>query len=124
MEDPLKEVSALQLVGNYHPNVVGSLEVLQDDEYLYTVMKMCSDGDLFERVMGTDRKNASSHPSPTSHPSPNGSGRSTPDSGVHGISEDQARIWFKQLLSVSPASSTRVSMHCVSCARAMFCKPG
>ena len=104
MEDPIKEVSALQLVGNYHPNIVGGLDVLQDDEYLYTVMPMCSGGDLFERVMGTDRRNAASHPSPTSQPSPNGSDRSSPDSGVHGISEDQARIWFKQLLTVRPAS--------------------
>ena len=106
LEDPIKEVSAMQLVGNYHPNVVGSLEVLQDDEYLYAVMKMCSGGDLFERVMGTDPKIASSHLStPTSQPSPSGSGRSTPDSAVHGISEDQARIWFRQLLMVSLAST-------------------
>jgi hypothetical protein len=93
LEDPIKEISALQLVGNYHPNVVGTLDILQDDEYLDTVMPMCSGGDLFDRVMRTDRKKAPS-PRPAS-------GRSTPDNVPHGIDEDQARLWFKQLLAVS-----------------------
>jgi serine/threonine protein kinase len=71
LEDPLKEVSAMQLIGDYHPNVIGAMEVLQDDQYLYTVMPFCSGGDLFT--------NLNCHE-------------------LHSIDEDKARIWFQQLL--------------------------
>ena len=43
LEDPIKEITAMQLIGNEHPNILGSLEVLQDKEYLYSVIlfKQC-----------------------------------------------------------------------------------
>eukprot|EP00540_Astrosyne_radiata_P014364 CAMPEP_0116836318 /NCGR_PEP_ID=MMETSP0418-20121206/8032_1 /TAXON_ID=1158023 /ORGANISM="Astrosyne radiata, Strain 13vi08-1A" /LENGTH=374 /DNA_ID=CAMNT_0004466079 /DNA_START=176 /DNA_END=1300 /DNA_ORIENTATION=- len=88
LEDPIKEIAAMQLVGNYHPNVLGSLEVLQDDEYLYTVMPYCSGGDLFGRIMGTD----------PSRPDSLLSDRTFDQAGMQ-VDENQARIWFRQLLS-------------------------
>lgn len=76
LEDPIKEVAALQLLGNYHPNIMGSIEVLQDDRYLYSVMRYCSGGDLYGEVMNN------LEPSDTVR-----------------LNESRARIWFRQLLS-------------------------
>jgi serine/threonine protein kinase len=72
LEDPIKEISAMQLVGDYHPNVLGAMEVLQDDAYLYTVMPFCSGGDLFGRIMTEEN---------------------------HVVDESKARVWFQQLLA-------------------------
>eukprot|EP00547_Thalassionema_nitzschioides_P001765 CAMPEP_0194216480 /NCGR_PEP_ID=MMETSP0156-20130528/19058_1 /TAXON_ID=33649 /ORGANISM="Thalassionema nitzschioides, Strain L26-B" /LENGTH=407 /DNA_ID=CAMNT_0038945263 /DNA_START=170 /DNA_END=1393 /DNA_ORIENTATION=+ len=72
LEDPIREISAMQLVGNYHPNLIGVIEVLQDSEYLYTVMPFCSGGDLFGRVLH-DKS--------------------------HTVDEARARLWFRQLVS-------------------------
>lgn len=70
LEDPIKEISAMQLVGDYHANILGAMEVLQDEAYLYTVMQYCAGGDLFG-VMAE-----------------------------HGnLDESLARSWFRQLLS-------------------------
>lgn len=50
-EDPIKEVSALQLVGNdAHRNVMRAMDVLADDQYLYMFMPYCSCGELFGYV--------------------------------------------------------------------------
>lgn len=48
-EDPRKEVSAMQLIGNEHPHVLGCLEVLFDGKSneLNVVMPYCGSGDLF-----------------------------------------------------------------------------
>ncbi|KAL3777295.1 LOW QUALITY PROTEIN: hypothetical protein ACHAWO_002121 [Cyclotella atomus] len=51
LEDPIKEIAALQLIGGDHPNVLGSSEVLQDNECLYSVMPFCRGGDLFGIVL-------------------------------------------------------------------------
>jgi serine/threonine protein kinase len=51
LEDPLKEIQAMQLLGNYNPHVRGSLMALQDDDFLYSVMDYCKDGDLYSVVM-------------------------------------------------------------------------
>jgi serine/threonine protein kinase len=51
LEDPLKEIQAMQLIGNYNPHVRGSLMALQDDDFLYSVMDYCKDGDLYSVVM-------------------------------------------------------------------------
>lgn len=75
LEDPIKEVAAMQLVGDYHPNVIGSLEVFQDDKYLYSVMPYCPNGDLYGKTMENFRAS---------------------DSGR--LSESQARRWFRQIL--------------------------
>lgn len=87
MEDPIKEVAALQYSGNYHPNVLGCLEVLQDDDYLYTVMPYCTGGDLYSNIMAgrmlTNLEKPIQSMSMVRRPRPN---------------EDKARVWFRQLM--------------------------
>ena len=51
LEDPLKEIQAMQLIGNYNPHIRGSTIALQDDDFLYSVMDYCKDGDLYSVVM-------------------------------------------------------------------------
>jgi len=76
LEDPVKEVAAMQMLGTGHPNVLGSTEVLQDDDFLYSVMPYCSGGDLFGVVV--------------QHAEENG--------GEIGMPEPVARYWFRQIL--------------------------
>lgn len=83
LEDPIKEVAALQYSGNYHPNVLGCIEILQDDDYLYTVMPYCTGGDLFSNIMAGQILNRLDQPVKTALRRPN---------------EEQARLWFRQLL--------------------------
>lgn len=79
LEDPVKEVAAMQLLGVGHPHVLGSREVLQDGDFLYSVMPYCSGGDLFGVVV--------------QHAEENG--------GEIGMPEPVARYWFRQILWVS-----------------------
>lgn len=79
LEDPVKEVAAMQLLGASHPNVLGSTEVLQDDEHLYSVMPFCRDGDLFGIVVQYAEESG----------------------GEIGMPEPVARFWFRQILNVS-----------------------
>ena len=51
LEDPIKEIAALNLIGTSSPHVVGSIEVIQDDKFLYTIMPYCNGGDLYSHVM-------------------------------------------------------------------------
>ena len=76
IEDPLKEVAAMQHVskGGVHPHVMGVLDVLQDEEYLLLFMPFCSSGDLFGFVQQAGR-----------------------------FPEPMARYWFNQILDVSCA---------------------
>lgn len=77
LEDPVKEIAAMQLIGGDHPHVLGSREVLQDNDFLYGVMEYCSGGDLFGVVVQyTERTN-----------------------GERGMPEHVARYWFRQILS-------------------------
>jgi len=76
LEDPVKEVAAMQLIGDAHPNVLGSSEVLQDDNYLYSVMPYCRGGDLFSVVVQYAEEN----------------------NGEFGMPEPVARYWFRQIL--------------------------
>jgi len=71
IEDPQKEVAAMQFISKNgsHPNVMGVLDVLQDDEYLLLFMPFCSSGDLFGFVQQAGR-----------------------------FPEPMARYWFKQIL--------------------------
>ena len=78
LEDPIKEVAAMQLIGNASPHVLGPIEVLQDNECLYTVMPYCSGGDLFGIVVKF-------------------AGESD---GEIGMPEPVARYWFRQILEV------------------------
>ena len=79
LEDPIKEVAAMQLIGNASPHVLGPIEVLQDSDCLYTIMPYCSGGDLFGIVV----KYASE------------------SDGESGMPEATARYWFRQILNVS-----------------------
>eukprot|EP00565_Helicotheca_tamesis_P002676 CAMPEP_0185730532 /NCGR_PEP_ID=MMETSP1171-20130828/10173_1 /TAXON_ID=374046 /ORGANISM="Helicotheca tamensis, Strain CCMP826" /LENGTH=390 /DNA_ID=CAMNT_0028399603 /DNA_START=119 /DNA_END=1288 /DNA_ORIENTATION=- len=52
MEDPVKEVSAMQFISlnGGHPNVMGCKDVLSDNKYLYSFMPFCTCGELFGYV--------------------------------------------------------------------------
>lgn len=78
LEDPVKEVAAMQMLGG-HENVLGSTEVLQDGDFLYSVMPFCRDGDLFGIVVKYAEESG----------------------GDIGMPEPVARYWFRQILGVS-----------------------
>jgi len=73
LEDPIKEIAAMQLIGTEHPNVLGCMEVLQDDDYLYSIMPYARGGDLFGYVVNESRAEG-------------------------GMEEPVARYWFRQIL--------------------------
>ena len=79
-EDPLKEISGMQLIGDNHPNVLGCKEALFDGRNLNMIMRFCDSGDLFELLVGIQ--------SVRNDASPNG-----------GLPEGQARYWFRQIIS-------------------------
>jgi hypothetical protein len=79
LEDPVKEVAAMQMLGSHHPNVLGSTEVLQDGDFLYSIMPFFRDGDLFGIVVQYTEESG----------------------GDVGMPEPVARYWFRQILSVS-----------------------
>jgi serine/threonine protein kinase len=72
-EDPLKEIAAMQVVGNAHPNVMGIIEVLFDGANLNVVMPYCGSGDLFELLQESQ-------------------------STGRGFTEGVARYWFRQII--------------------------
>jgi Protein kinase domain len=78
LEDPVKEVAAMQLLATPapHPNVLGSTEVLQDGDFLYSVMPYCRDGDLFGIVVQYAEESG----------------------GDAGMPEPVARHWFRQIM--------------------------
>lgn len=84
LEDPIKEIAALQLLGNYHPHVIGAREALQDDFNLYTIMPYLQGGDLYGRL--------ADHELPSNYILGN---------EFDGFAESRARVWFRQLLQVS-----------------------
>lgn len=88
IEDPLREGAALQLVGNYHPHVVGCYEILQDDKHLYTVMPYYSSGSNLHSRLFSDPIEASSG---TSQKTKDRKHRYEPN-------EKEARDIFRQLL--------------------------
>jgi len=78
LEDPLKEIQAMQLLegsslGDYHPHVIHSTSALQDDKYIYNITPYCRDGDLGGVVMGDIMSNLR-------------------------MSEKNAKHWFRQIL--------------------------
>ncbi|CAJ1954504.1 unnamed protein product [Cylindrotheca closterium] len=73
-EDPLKEIAAMQVIGNDHPNVMGAIEVLFDGENLNVVMPYAGSGDLFQ-LLQESQQNCVGFPEPT------------------------ARFWFKQIMA-------------------------
>lgn len=76
-EDPLKEIAALQLIGNQHPNVLGCHEVLFDGANVNVILPFCGSGDLFQLLQDNLRLSPE-----------------TP-----GLSEAKARYWFRQVAS-------------------------
>lgn len=76
LEDPVKEIAAMQLLGTDHPHVLGSSEVLQDDDFLFSIMPFCRGGDLFGVVVTYAEENG----------------------GEGGMPEPVARYWFRQIL--------------------------
>jgi hypothetical protein len=84
LEDPVKEIAAMQLVGNGSPHVLGPIEVLQDGEFLFTVMPYCSGGDLFGVVVKFAEESG----------------------GEVGMPEPVARYWFRQILWVRVSTTT------------------
>jgi hypothetical protein len=87
LEDPIKEIAAMQHLGNYNPHVLGAMEVLQDDEFLYTVTNHLPNGDLYGRLLGESQRNSSSEDEESD--------------ASHGLNEKRVRVWFRQLLLVS-----------------------
>ena len=76
LEDPIKEVAALQqLIGNYHPHIISMLDALQNETHLFCVFPYIAKGDLYGSLID----NMASSPT----------GR---------IDESLARKWFRQIL--------------------------
>jgi serine/threonine protein kinase len=73
-EDPLKEIAAMQLIGNDHPNVMGPIEVLFDGQNLDVVMPYAGSGDLFQLLQESQQNSV-------------------------GFSEPTARYWFRQVMA-------------------------
>lgn len=84
----------LSQLGNYHPNVLGIIEVLQDDEFLYAVVPFCSGGDFYRRI-ARDVVNTSDFSEESSSQT---SAEALP---MRRLDEEAARPWFRQILSVS-----------------------
>ena len=83
LEDPVKEIAAMRLLGGQNNDhrrhhVLGCLEVLQDDDFLYAVMPFCSGGDLFGVVVQYAKES----------------------NDEIGMPEPVARFWFRQILKV------------------------
>ena len=60
-DDPLQEFAALQEIGNSHPNVLGQIACLQDENYYYSIMRFCDGGELCSQILGVgpiDENNA------------------------------------------------------------------
>lgn len=51
-DDPIQEFSALQEIGNNHPNVLGQIACLHDENYYYSIMKFCDGGELCSQILG------------------------------------------------------------------------
>lgn len=79
-EDPIKEISAMQLIGDDTPNVLGCSEVLYDpgNQTLNIVMRFCQSGDLFQRLQESQQ---------------------SMDDGPPGMRETQARFFFRQIMN-------------------------
>lgn len=75
LEDPIKEVASLQLLGKYHPHVISILDALQDDTHLFCVFPYMSGGDLSANLLDCMKVSSTGK-----------------------IDESLARTWFRQIL--------------------------
>jgi len=82
-EDPLKEIAAMQLIGDVHPHVLGCRDVLYDatSKTLNVVMRFCESGDLFELLQQQQTQ------------------QQNPDANTMGMTEGRARFWFRQFVA-------------------------
>lgn len=78
-ENPLQEIAAMQLLGDAPIHVLGALDVLFDGQNLNIVMRYCDSGDLFQLLQESQNR-------PMAIP------------GTPGLTEQEARFWFKQLM--------------------------
>jgi serine/threonine protein kinase len=46
-EDHLNEITALQYIGNFNPNLIGQLDCCEDQDNIYLIMRYCTGGELF-----------------------------------------------------------------------------
>ncbi|KAL7556375.1 hypothetical protein ACA910_000010 [Epithemia clementina (nom. ined.)] len=78
-EDPMKEISAMQLIGDRSPHVLGCRDVLYDagSQTLNVILRYCPHGDLFQMLQDVQQFGAETTP---------------------GLTEPQARYWFRQIL--------------------------
>ena len=44
-ENPLMEITALQFIGDEHPNIMGQIECCTDEENIYSIMRFCRGGE-------------------------------------------------------------------------------
>lgn len=75
LEDPIKELAALQLLGKYHPHVISIVDALQDETHLFCVFPYLSGGDLGTNLLECMKI-----------------------SSTGTIDESIARTWFRQIL--------------------------
>lgn len=45
-----QEIAALQFIGNMHPNIMGQICCLRDEKHIYSVMRFCNGGELYDYV--------------------------------------------------------------------------
>lgn len=99
-ENALYEIAAMQMLGIDHPNVLGCYEVLCDSTYIYMVMPYCDNGELYQRLQ-TYRKNDGRDGSKKYHINyaDDSSVISKKSYQEPGLSEAEARYWFRQILN-------------------------
>mmetsp|Transcript_3821 Transcript_3821/g.5942 ORF Transcript_3821/g.5942 Transcript_3821/m.5942 type:complete len:348 (-) Transcript_3821:154-1197(-) len=49
-EDPMKEMAALQFVGNSHPNIMGQICCIEDNTHFFSIMRFCNGGEVYEYI--------------------------------------------------------------------------
>lgn len=49
-ENPLREISALQYIGDNHPNIMGQIECCADEDNIYSIMRFIKGGELFDYI--------------------------------------------------------------------------
>jgi serine/threonine protein kinase len=49
-ENPIREISALQSIGDSHPNLMGQIECCTDEDNIYSIMRYCPGGELFDFI--------------------------------------------------------------------------
>jgi hypothetical protein len=101
-EDPIKEVGAMQFLMRWHENtnesaagdsfsamsatnVMMPMDLLSDDQHIFSVMPFCDGGELFERLDMEEK-----------------------------FSEEEARYWMHQVLNVSVLCSSNSPLFCNS----------